>query len=671
MSSSKNADALSSSLPPCRVLVRSKLNKLELFTVGSSSEKQATQLLLLENCVMTLPICTAPDGSFTLVHVSGVGVVKCSLPKDATDRSCSGTSNEPTAFFADTVGVQMMDISPSGAYLLTWKRWNAEKSPNNLRVWSTDTGTLLAAFPQKNISRESWPYLQWTTDEKFAMLLVNGTQIRVYTAADIMISSNTHDAEPRFADKLQIPCTKFSLRRQAVGAVKEQVVSKYYLTTFTSKSKDKPATAAVYEYSATAKFVRIATKSLFQAEECVTHWSPGVQPACLLTLQTTVDVSGQSYYGRSQLWLWNAAAAGSEQEMIAVPLPQEGPVQAATWLPDPNKPASFIVIAGNMPAMASQHHGVTGAVTFLFGNNFHRNTISASPHARFICLAGFGNLAGGMGFWDINKKKLIPHSAANVAGTLQAEAVTAHGWSPDSRYFLVSTTAPRMNVDNGARLYKYSGDLVSELPWNNADYQPNLLLEACFVPSLPHIYPDRPQSPVPERPVEESSVSVATAMAASAEKPVGRYVPPAARNRAGGSSLAERLRKEKEGSLQSATKVTNKLVVKTATGKVVPGLTAAAPMKSKSQIKREKLKMKKEQEATTAQGESAPEAEPQKSEEKAPAEQATDPEKRARKLKKILKQIEDLKLISDLNEDQKAKIASEASVRAELELLGL
>ena len=50
---------------------------------------------------------------------------------------------------------------------------------------------------------------------------------------------------------------------------------------------------------------------------------------------------------------------------------------------------------------------------------------------------------------------------------------------------------------------------------------------------------------------------------------------------------------------------------------------------------------------------------------------AVEPEKRARKLKKMLKQIEDLKLISDLNEDQKAKIASEVELRAELEQLGL
>lgn len=36
---------------------------------------------------------------------------------------------------------------------------------------------------------------------------------------------------------------------------------------------------------------------------------------------------------------------------------------------------------------------------FEFGEA-HRNSISWSPHGRFVCLAGFGNLAGDMDFWD-------------------------------------------------------------------------------------------------------------------------------------------------------------------------------------------------------------------------------------------------------------------------------
>jgi hypothetical protein len=68
--------------------------------------------------------------------------------------------------------------------------------------------------------------------------------------------------------------------------------------------------------------------------------------------------------------LWNASAKDST-ELIAVQFPQEGPVLSCQWVPDPNKPLSFVVIAGKIPPMASTHNGVTVAVTFLHGNNVH------------------------------------------------------------------------------------------------------------------------------------------------------------------------------------------------------------------------------------------------------------------------------------------------------------
>lgn len=48
-------------------------------------------------------------------------------------------------------------------------------------------------------------------------------------------------------------------------------------------------------------------------------------------------------------------------------------------------------------------------------------------------------------FWDyVEKKKL---------GTTKAELSVTSEWSPDGRYFMTATTAPRLQVDNG---YAYS-----------------------------------------------------------------------------------------------------------------------------------------------------------------------------------------------------------------------
>ena len=102
-----------------------------------------------------------------------------------------------------------------------------------------------------------------------------------------------------------------------------------------------------------------------------------------------------------------------------------------------------------------------------------------------------------MDFWDRNKLKTIPQYDLATGADTGARGNTAscavgHGWSPSSRYFMVSTTTPRMNVDNGVRLYKYNGTEVTEdsslVSWKNEDFRPDQLLAAEFVPAAEGAY---------------------------------------------------------------------------------------------------------------------------------------------------------------------------------------
>jgi translation initiation factor 2A len=88
-------------------------------------------------------------------------------------------------------------------------------------------------------------------------------------------------------------------------------------------------------------------------------------------------------------------------------------------------------------------------------------------------------------------------------------------------------------------------------------------------------------------------------------------------------------------------------------------------------LKREKKKAK-EAEQAKEQEEATRKAEEEKTKLAAVVTQV-DPEKRARKIKKMLKQIDDLKqkAASELNEDQKSKVDSEAELVAELASLGI
>lgn len=57
-----------------------------------------------------------------------------------------------------------------------------------------------------------------------------------------------------------------------------------------------------------------------------------------------------------------------------------------------------------------------------------------------ILIISMPNIAS-QAFWDYSEKKLL--------GTTKAECSVTSEWSPDGRYFMTATTAPRLQIDNG------------------------------------------------------------------------------------------------------------------------------------------------------------------------------------------------------------------------------
>ena len=73
-------------------------------------------------------------------------------------------------------------------------------------------------------------------------------------------------------------------------------------------------------------------------------------------------------------------------------------------------------------------------------------------------------LVGDMNFYEITPTKRRQIGSASSHGAI------GWGWSPDSRYFMTSTTSPRMNVDNGFKIFKYNGEgPVVEHRWGQVD----------------------------------------------------------------------------------------------------------------------------------------------------------------------------------------------------------
>ena len=187
---------------------------------------------------------------------------------------------------------------------------------------------------------------------------------------------------------------------------------------------------------------------------------------------------------------------------------KEGPIHDVTWSPNSKE---FGVVYGYMPAKTTifNFRGVAKH-TFALGP---RNTILFSPHGRFVLVAGFGNLAGQMDIYDLDKDYL-------KIATVEASNASVCDWSPDGRFILTATTSPRLRVDNGIRIWHVSGSLMY-----NEDMTE--LYDVCWRPQSTTQHPlGDPLNPLPTP--HPSAVAYLSTRKAPA-KPAGAYRPPGAR----------------------------------------------------------------------------------------------------------------------------------------------
>eukprot|EP00632_Arachnochrysis_sp_CCMP2950_P000229 CAMPEP_0185719568 /NCGR_PEP_ID=MMETSP1164-20130828/49000_1 /TAXON_ID=1104430 /ORGANISM="Chrysoreinhardia sp, Strain CCMP2950" /LENGTH=532 /DNA_ID=CAMNT_0028387229 /DNA_START=80 /DNA_END=1675 /DNA_ORIENTATION=+ len=487
--------------PPLRLVIRSKSHGVEFLggptsRDASSGEAATTALPTLEPADAGLRsrtlLAVAPNGSRVATNGGGA-------PLSVTDAS----SLESVILPADTAVVERFAFSPLGTFLLTWQRADAAKFPDgSLRVWRARDGSFVRSLHCKQLKKTGLDgTLAWSGDERVAFHCVTNT-VHVLSSTEAAAAA---DAEDDATSSLFRSLGAVRCEDVAAVAVSPAPRAPYGLAVFVPELKGRPASvkttaypfpgnsnnattaAAEKDAAATpdAKFAWTCAKSFFRAQDVTIRWSPGGH-AILAQTHTDVDATGGSYYGGTGLYLLSAT---SDFECL-VPLPKEGPVADARW--EPTKGREFIVIAGTTPAAAALYD-LEARPLYSFGAA-HRNVVSWSPHGRFLALCGFGNLAGDVDFWDVKKKKKLH--------TRNIPCAVDYGWAPDSRSFLAATLAPRMNVDNAVRIYRYDGTgpvVVKE------DRAP--LFECRWLPTPAALYPDRGPSPASKARLAQAAAS--------------------------------------------------------------------------------------------------------------------------------------------------------------------
>ena len=402
-----------------------------------------------------------------------------------------------------TPNVYELGFSPLGTYLITWQRPSKDDDGNavkNLRVWKTlsdeaeDDGSraVIGEYVQK--SQNGWN-LQYTSDEKFCARVVTN-EVQFFQSSD-----------------LRNPWNK--LRVEGVTDMALSPGKTHSVAVFVPERKGMPAAVKVFQVPQFSQ--PMSQKTFFKGDKVQLKWND-LGTSLIVLAQTEVDKTNKSYYGETNMYILSANGTFDSR----IQLDKEGPIHDVSWSPNSKE---FGVTYGYMPAKTTIfNQRAVAQHSFDLGP---RNTILFSPHGRFVIVAGFGNLAGDMDIYDLER------NFAKVCHVKTSNSTYCE-WSPDGQHILTATTSPRLRVDNGIRIYHVSGGLMY-----NEDMAE--LYHVVWRPQPTSMFPlTDPLGTVPT-PHPSALAYLSTQKAPS--KPAGAYRPPGAR----GTATPLHFKREDEG----------------------------------------------------------------------------------------------------------------------------
>ncbi|KAJ3335776.1 hypothetical protein HDU93_004442 [Gonapodya sp. JEL0774] len=406
-------------------------------------------------------------------------------------------------------------FSPKGTFISTWERYQKPASDDapahrNLIIWDVSSGQECNSFTSK-ILQSNWN-VKWTDDERYYARLVTG-EVQFYSTLNNVPASGDAPAAVPVAIRIKLDnVADFSIAPVSYNPS---------VAVFVPEKKGQPGSVKIFSLATAATNsnpVALAAKTFFKAEKAQFFWN-GVGSAVLVLTQTEVASGNGNYYGDTALYY----LSNNGKFDTRVALDDDGPIHDVHWHPNSGE---FVVTYGRMPSQTTLFNPSCQPV-YSFPRH-HRNFVRYSPNGRLICIAGFGNLAGDMDFYDRRTLKTL--------SSVHAPNSTSASWSPDGRYMLTATLTPRLRVDNGYRLWHYTGVVVDKKDVNEMyqiSWKPDASVGRWQDAST------RDLSPPPkgveelhgENGVHANGNGASAASPAKPVRPAGKYIPPGARDR--------------------------------------------------------------------------------------------------------------------------------------------
>ncbi len=287
-----------------------------------------------------------------------------------------------------------------------------------------------------------WPCWRWTCDEQLCC--------KAFVAG-----VNVHEAHPGGAFK--------KLEAKGIGGFALSNTSEaddgmsfqsHFISVFIPEVKGAAAKCLVYALDGSDMKQPVNQKAFYNASSCTFYWSPAGcknPPAVLVLSHTENDKSGAAYAGLTHAFFVSTANQASSTL---------GPVHAVAWRPGAGRKSQYLVCHGESKddtanAVVMYSGGPKGEKLMTFGK-VRRNTVVFSPDGAAFCVAGLGNLAGDLDFWALEvgkekESKQVGHQ--KYVGCVSLE----YAGSGEGTRVLCASTAPRMRVDNGYKLFDAAG----------------------------------------------------------------------------------------------------------------------------------------------------------------------------------------------------------------------
>lgn len=158
-----------------------------------------------------------------------------------------------------------------------------------------------------------------------------------------------------------------------------------------------------------------------------------------------VDKSGNSYYGREKLFIFNA-----QSKQFNEVITYEGVLHNVAL----DYPGDIVgVSSGKMPSYTVLYNN-KGAPFYLLSNDF-RNRMYFSPNEELVAVTGFGSLNGEIDIWDYNKLECIAKSSSSRSSFLK--------WSFSSQMYMTAVVFEKLKVDHRISIFKFDGTPIKKI----------------------------------------------------------------------------------------------------------------------------------------------------------------------------------------------------------------